>query len=181
MSEEHTETLTDVPGGALRLKFNEATPSQRKLCYDLASTWSNKPLSPADYIDREAFLSTQPLTAGTGWRFWCVTPEDEPAKVLATCKTLHRDMLVKTEDGRVRKEQGYCIATVVTDQRYRRHGLATFLLREVAAWLDGPGGAVASMLYSDVGKVSVQSRVPAIIPRIMMMMTMSQSPMRVQK
>jgi hypothetical protein len=44
---------------------------------------------------------------------------------------------------------------VRTDPRYQRLGLATFLLQKVAAWMDGPGGGEASMLYSDVGKASL--------------------------
>ena len=78
--------------------------------------------------------------------------QDDPDWVLATCKTMHHDLLIREDDGRAKKVQGYCIATVRTDPRYQRLGLATFLLQKVAAWMDGPGGGEASMLYSDVGK-----------------------------
>lgn len=65
---------------------------------------------------------------------------------------MHRDLLIRDVDG-VREEQGYCVATVITDSKYRNHGLATFLLENVSRWMDGSGGAEASTLYSDVGMV----------------------------
>jgi hypothetical protein len=46
------------------------------------------------------------------------------------------------------EERGYCITSVVTALPYRSHGLASNLLRNVAQWLDGPGDAAVSILYS---------------------------------
>jgi hypothetical protein len=68
---------------------------------------------------------------------------------------MHRDLLIREDDGQAKKVQGYCIATVRTDPRYQRLGFATFLLQKVATWMDGQGGSEASVLYLDVGKASL--------------------------
>ncbi|KAK3936499.1 hypothetical protein QBC46DRAFT_269457, partial [Diplogelasinospora grovesii] len=142
------------PHGPTGCVFGEATRPQRLLCYKLAATSFRYPLSTADHVEmEEEFLSQRPLTSGKGWRFWCLADAADPeARVLATCKTLHKDMLVREcASGRpAERRQIYCVATVIVDERYRGRGLATFLLREVAR-MDGPGGAAASMLYSSVG------------------------------
>ncbi|KAF2245781.1 hypothetical protein BU26DRAFT_553584 [Trematosphaeria pertusa] len=128
------------------VRFGEATPDQRLQCYRLALAFG-QPLSEEDFVEREEFMSQQPFARGTGWRFWCVFLTDNPSQVLATCKTIQRHLLLKDISG-VRDELGYCIASVVTDPSYRGQGVASFLLRHVTQWLDGPGNAAASMLYS---------------------------------
>ncbi|KKZ63298.1 hypothetical protein EMCG_00281 [[Emmonsia] crescens] len=113
-------------------------------------------LEDPDFIEGEKFLAHRPLTrdSSAGVRWWClgVQAGDGTGRVVATCKTLHRDLLIRTAAGGTREGRGYCIGAVATDKRYRRLGLAEFLLRRVAQWMDGPGGADASMLYSSIGK-----------------------------
>ncbi|KAI5861667.1 hypothetical protein GGS23DRAFT_144296 [Durotheca rogersii] len=141
--------------GSLAVVFAEATtPEERSRCYKLASTAFGKALSEAGYVDREHFLGKLPLVRGNGWRFWTLVTADGPERVVAMCKTMHRDLLVRDARG-TRQEQGYCICSVVTDANHRGRGLASILLKNVAEWLDGPGDATASMLYSDVGKFYV--------------------------
>ncbi|KAI2776178.1 hypothetical protein F4815DRAFT_364313 [Daldinia loculata] len=143
--------------GMLKVIFSEAmTPEERVRSAKLASTAFGKSLTPEGYLEREEYLASQPLAQGTGWRWWCLTLADNPEQVLAMCKTMHRDLLVR--DGSAtrgeavaRREQGYCICSVVTDSTYRGRGLASVLLKGVAEWVDGPGNATASILYSDVG------------------------------
>ncbi|XXG95024.1 hypothetical protein Hte_001284 [Hypoxylon texense] len=155
MSEKHSTTIQDA-GGALTVIFSEATtPAGRVRCAKLASTAFGKSLSADGYLEREAYLSDLPLARGGGWRSWSLTRADDPDLVLATCKTLRRDLLVRDPGGAALERQGYCICSVVTDSRYRGRGLASVLLRHVAEWLDGAGDAAASMLYSDVGEFYV--------------------------
>ncbi|KAI2640798.1 hypothetical protein GGS26DRAFT_586793 [Hypomontagnella submonticulosa] len=142
----------------LSVVFSEATTPEVKIqCSKLASTAFGKSLSKAEYLEREEFLGTLPLTQRSGWRFWSLTRVDNPEQVLAMCKTMHRDLLVRDDTNRrqPRQEQGYCVVSVVTDASYRGRGLASILLKSVAQWMDGPGGAMASMLYSDVGEFYV--------------------------
>ncbi|KAI1089079.1 hypothetical protein F5B19DRAFT_388304 [Rostrohypoxylon terebratum] len=149
----------DIPTrqGPLSVLFSEAvTPKSRLQCSKLARTAFGKSLSEAQFLEREALLGAHPLASGTGLRFWTLTlaggnaGDGEEANVLALCRTLHRDLLIRDAEG-TRRGQGYCICTVVTRDEYRGRGLASVLLGKVAEWIDGEGGAVASMLYSDVG------------------------------
>ncbi|KAI0012179.1 hypothetical protein F4779DRAFT_105611 [Xylariaceae sp. FL0662B] len=141
--------------GTMDVVFSNATTAEERIrCSKLASTAFGKSLSQDEYLEREDYLGRLPLTRDSGWRFWCLTRADDPKQVLTMCKTMHRDMLVRDAQG-IRKEQGYCIASVVTDSRYRGRSLATILLENVAEWMDGPGNAISSMLYSDVGEFYV--------------------------
>ncbi|KAI1466935.1 uncharacterized protein F4812DRAFT_460491 [Daldinia caldariorum] len=150
-------TIEDARG-ALNAVFSEATAHQDRIrCAQLAATAFGKSLSPEGYLDREAYLAEQPLARGGGWRWWYLALADDPEQVVAMCKTMHRDLLVRDgpaaggEEVVVRQEQGYCICSVVTASSHRGRGLASVMLKAVAEWLDGPGNATASILYSDVG------------------------------
>ncbi|OTB08882.1 hypothetical protein M426DRAFT_316908 [Hypoxylon sp. CI-4A] len=156
MAEQQPITIEDAKG-TLSVTFSEATtPEGRTRCSELASTAFGKSLSKVGYMEREAYLADQPLARGTGWRFWCLTLADDPRQVLAMCKTLHRDLLVRDgEKTTPRWEQAYCICSVITDSRYRGRGLASVMLKRVAEWMDGPGDGAASVLYSDVGEFYV--------------------------
>lgn len=105
----------------------------RRIEFRLASAGLCRPLPEAAYIEREKYLTGLPLTrtGGAGVRWWCFRTEDW-GHVVATCKILNRDLLARTADGVTRDRQGYCIGVVATDKRYRRLGLAEFLLRVVA-------------------------------------------------
>ncbi|KAI1505710.1 hypothetical protein F5X99DRAFT_216018 [Biscogniauxia marginata] len=149
MSEQHTIVI-QRPEGPVAVLFGEATEEQRYKVHQLGASAFGWPLSEDDYAEREEFLDPLPLTRNRRWRFWCLARADEPGQVVAACKTIHRDLLIRYVQG-VRQQQGYGIASVVTHPQYRRCGLAAFLLKSVAGWLDGPGDAAASILYSSVG------------------------------
>lgn len=137
----------------MAIVFGEATPEQQIQCCKLVSAAFGSPLSEEDFLEREKHLGQQPLTRNHGWRCWCLSPPNKPNHVLATCKTIRRNLLVRDASGS-REQQGYCISSVVTDSRYRQLGLASFLLKRVAEWMDGPGDGIASMLYCSIGNVS---------------------------
>lgn len=139
--------------GPMAIVFGEATPEQQIQCCKLVSAAFGSPLSEEDFLEREKHLGQQPLTRNHGWRCWCLSPPNKPNHVLATCKTIRRNLLVRDASGS-REQQGYCISSVVTDSRYRQLGLASFLLKRVAEWMDGPGDGIASMLYCSIGNVS---------------------------
>lgn len=151
MYEPRTASVTTASGQFL-VTMGEATPQQRQQCYKLAAAAFASPISQDDFLKREKFLEDRPLTRNNGWRLWCVYLSDSPDKVLATCKSIDRDLLLKTSHG-ISEGRGYCIAGVVTDPRYRKCGLASLLLCYVGDWMDGPGQAAASMLYTSIGNV----------------------------
>jgi GNAT superfamily N-acetyltransferase len=151
---EHPSTSLPGPDGPIKVVFSEASPSQKDQISKLTWAAFGVPLPEADHIEREEYLLQSPINANGGMRYWClaIASDDNLGKVVATCKTVHRDLLVRDKDG-CREEQGYCIASVVTDPHFRKHGLQTLLLKNVADWMDRDGGATASTLYTSVGDV----------------------------
>ncbi|KAI1109211.1 hypothetical protein F5Y14DRAFT_41482 [Nemania sp. NC0429] len=138
------------PDRVIAITFGEATPEQLVSCRKLAGAEFGTPLAEEDYIEQEQYLGQKPLVKDGGWRVWCLSPTNDRSEVLATCKTIPRELLVSRVSG-TGSHKAYCIASVVTNPRYRGHGLASRLLELVAEWLDGPGDAVASILYSSIG------------------------------
>jgi GNAT superfamily N-acetyltransferase len=147
-----TSTTLEGPDGSINVNFSEATTEQRLQCCKLAATAFAAPLSETDYIEREEYLSQRPLARDKGLRFWCLALAEDPAQVLATCKTIYRDILIRDTNGS-QQEKCFCVASVVTDSKFRRYGLATLLLKEVVKWMDRLGDAAASMLYTSIGDV----------------------------
>ena len=137
---------------SISVVFKEASPSQRLQCRKLAAPPFGAPLNESDYVQLDEYLGDVPLTRDNGWRFWCLCLAGDRDQVLATCKTVHRTLFVREGDTATER-QAYCIASVVTDPRYRGYGLASLLLEHVADWMDGPGGAIASLLYTSIKEV----------------------------
>ncbi|KAK7931322.1 hypothetical protein PG985_002034 [Apiospora marii] len=158
------ETSTIGGPHPLTVVFGEATDQQSHLqCCQLAAAAFGAPLSEQDYLKREAYLGQQPLTRHGGWRTWCIrlTNAGPPVgQVVAACTTIQRSLLVWGEGGEggdggvVGEKKGYCIASVVTHPDFRGRGLASALLERLGRWLDGPGGAAASMLYTSIENCS---------------------------
>ena len=135
------------------VNFGEATEHQRLACDKLAAAAFGEPLSETDFLEREEFMSRQALAKDDGVRTWCLYRNDDQSQMLATCKTVKRQLLVTNVDG-FHRGKGYCIASVVTHPDYRGQGYASALLHNLAQWLDGPGDALVSMLYSNKEVVS---------------------------
>lgn len=151
---------TTIPGprGPLILHFREAKDEQILSCHNLAGVAFGQPLSSADFIDREKFMMRLASKQGgrRWWRIWCVFPVEDPSRVLASCKTIRRDILVKdSSTGDVRDRLGYCISSVVVDSTHRGLGIGAYLLAGIKQWLDTEGEAALSMLYSSKQDVSV--------------------------
>ena len=152
-----TPATLQGPDGPLTVLFGEADHSQRLQCMKLAAKSFRNPLSTEDYLEREEHLSQRPLTQNGGLRYWCLYIDKDPAQILATCKTIQRDIFVRDAGGSC-QQQCYCIASVITDPQFRRYGLASLLLMRLAGWMDGRGNAFASMLYTSIGDVSINSK-----------------------
>lgn len=127
--------------------FTQATHDQLTACDTLAATAFRGPLSEKEYLEREEYMRGQALANNDGVRTWCLYPKDDPRIVLATCMTFTRPLLLTDRRGS-RGATGYCIGSVISHPEYRGQGHASTLLHKVAEWLDGPGDAVASVLYS---------------------------------
>ncbi|OAL43083.1 hypothetical protein IQ07DRAFT_650361 [Pyrenochaeta sp. DS3sAY3a] len=127
--------------------FAQATPDQRIACEKLAASAFRGPLSEDEYVEREEFMRSQGLAKNGGVRTWCLFSKDDPNLILATCVTFARTLLLTDRSGS-RVATGFCIGSVISHPDHRGQGHASKLLHNVAEWLDGPGNAVASVLYS---------------------------------
>jgi GNAT superfamily N-acetyltransferase len=135
------------------VNFGEATDDQRLACNKLAAAAFGEPLSEVDYLEREELMSKTALARDNGVRTWCLYHSDARSQVLATCKTVKRQLLITNVHGS-HIGNGYCIASVVTHPDHRNRGYASALLYNITQWLDGPGDALASMIYSNKEAVS---------------------------
>lgn len=157
-----TNTITIGGLNPLTVVFGEADDEQSHLeCCKLAAAAFGAPLTEQVYLQREAYLGQQPLTRRGGWRTWCLrTTTAEPQAdqfFVSACTTIQRSLLVReggVSGGAVDEKKGYCIASVVTHPDFRGRGLASALLAHLGRWLDSPGEAAASMLYTSIGNVS---------------------------
>ncbi|KAL2063549.1 hypothetical protein VTL71DRAFT_5354 [Oculimacula yallundae] len=139
------------PDGPLSLCFGEARDEQILSCHDLAGVAFGEPLSSADFVERENFMMRLASKQGgqSWWRIWCVFPVENPSRVLASCKTIHRDLLVKdSSTGEVRDLLGSCISSVVVESAHRGLGIGAYLLAGIKQWLDKEEKAALSMIYS---------------------------------
>lgn len=146
------------PNGPLDLVLGQATPEQQAPCYELAAAAFVPQISPSVIVEHGESVSQHPLVRNNGSRFWCISLANDPLTVIAMCGTLYRPLLVRDSQS-MREEKGYCIFMVATHTQYRRLGLAKMIMKQVTEWLDGAGGAAASMLYTSVGDVSVVTQV----------------------
>lgn len=125
-------------------------------------------LTPEAYLRREDVLSQQELTRDGGITWWILV--DTAAKQnaldsssslrlpLASCDTLRKRALV-WQDGKVSEGVSHGIGSVFCAKELRGRGYAARLMQELGkalkTWqVDGDGECVASVLYSDIGKVS---------------------------
>lgn len=149
-------TTIQGPDGPLLVQFGEAIDSQILSCHELAGLAFGQPLSNADFVERENFMIRLAAARGAGcwWRIWCVFPVHNPHQVLASCKTIRRDLLIKeSSTGETRESLGYCISSVVVESAHRGVGVGAYLLSSVKQWLDTKGDAALSMLYSSKEEV----------------------------
>lgn len=117
-------------------------------------------LTTEQYLVREELLASTPLTANGGIQHWVlVDPTIIPNRVLASCETIRKDVFTAPANSRrVDKESGYAIGSVFTPPEMRWNGYARILLKMMADMLmDLDGCNELSVLYSDIGKVSLDA------------------------
>lgn len=142
-----TCTFTLMNGRNVTALFKEATAEQLSECYTLASSTWGSYLDEDEVIAREQHLSTTASARDGGCRVWCTYRQDDHSQILSTCKTIRRDFLLRDSIS-TRQMEGVCIVSVFTASMYRGNGLASFMLRNVARWLDSSDGVFVSVLYS---------------------------------
>ncbi|KAH8150912.1 uncharacterized protein LAJ45_05094 [Morchella importuna] len=142
------------------LYFRQASVREKLICWNRNSASWGGLLNLPDYLGRETLNGSQLMTRDGQIKYWVLSSldkppaegEEEPDTIYAACETLQKPVIVKTKDGDCTEEISYGIASVYTNPKCRRKGVASVLLARLAKWLDTEGNCRVSALYSDVGK-----------------------------
>ncbi len=172
-------TTATAPAGGLpastapSLVLTQPTAAEREKVWTLTHTTWGSALSLADYLEREAYLTTVPLAKDGGITHWILTDGSPPSSpsgrpMLSSCETLRKRAVACAPGGEVRDGVAHGIASVFTDPAMRGRGYAARMLAELGPQLgvwqaDGGGGGgggecLFSVLYSDIGKTFYASK-----------------------
>ncbi|KAK7980884.1 hypothetical protein PG989_013341 [Apiospora arundinis] len=147
-------TINTVTDGPIEVVFAEATPEQKAECFKQAGRTFVRGIPEELWVTAEEALDQLPLLQGKGCLHWCLYKAGAPKEIISSLRAIRRELLIRDAQG-VRQEIGYDICFVATDEKYRGHGLASFLMRKVAEWFDGPGATPVTTLYTAVGNFYV--------------------------
>ncbi|KAJ9155278.1 GNAT family [Pleurostoma richardsiae] len=142
--------------------LSEATPKLQRLAWELNGIAWAKPIEVQDYVARETYLSQQELTRDGRCRYWILHHKHDPTHIVASCESTRKTVLVAGGGRGFREEQGYAVASVYTNPKYRRLGMAGFMLRKLQEHMDRD--SACSVLYSDIGKVYYSQLGWAVFP-----------------
>ena len=157
-------TLPSGTSGELVLV--QATELERTQCWHINLHAWRGALSPAQYIQREAYLERQPLVSDGKITFWILTLQNDSdadeasaRPILASCETLLKEAYV-AQDGQLRPVLAHGIGSVFCRSEYRGKGFASRMMSELStrlgklAWQQPKGTPTGffSVLYSDIGQ-----------------------------
>ncbi|KAK6853209.1 hypothetical protein PG995_010021 [Apiospora arundinis] len=146
------------------LILTHPTQDEKYATWQLNSKEWKGALSEEDYLRREPYMETVPLSKDGGMQHWVLTSESTPAgskrTVLSSCETLRKRVLVGDAAGQIQEGIAYGVGSVFTDPVLRGNRYGARMLRELGKMLrDGaePPGCpqqkpIASALWSDIGK-----------------------------
>jgi hypothetical protein len=127
-----------------------------------SESWKGR-LTVKEYIGRQEVNGNQELTRNGGIRYWIFT---DGTDIYASAETLRKPVMVRTCDGRFSTEWSYGVAGVFTPAKYRRRGIASSMMRRLAAWLDSDEASCRfTVLWSAVG-VRAEPTVPVDFYRL---------------
>ncbi|TID07575.1 Lysine acetyltransferase [Colletotrichum higginsianum] len=154
------------------LVLAQPTPAERLRTYALTYANWGTALELQDYVRREEYMTTVPVSRNGGITQWILTdpsrpPDDRP--ILSSCESIRKHVLVaRPEGGPVVDAITHAVGSVFTDPAHRGNGYASIMMTmlgpalarwqgaEMAqgeSWRDIRDGEVAcSVLYSDIGK-----------------------------
>lgn len=135
--------------------FTRADDDIRKLTWRLNSEVFATPLEMDAYVEREAHLSQQALTKDGRCTYFVLAHKHDGTHIVASCESIKKTVFIAgrntgVNDGFV-EATGYAIASIYTNPKYRRLGMAAFMLRRLQKQMDEE--SECSALYSDIGKM----------------------------
>lgn len=147
---------------SLDVVFAEATPEQAIIFRKLNSDSWSKPLTLSQYMEAGELLSRTELARDGGIKFWVLYKKSDPREVVAGCETVRKTVFIRepripgaSDAGKpdsIEETMAFGVASVFTNPKYRRLGMANLLLKKLQEVMDKQS-AVCSVLYSDIGKL----------------------------
>ncbi|ESZ90584.1 hypothetical protein SBOR_9035 [Sclerotinia borealis F-4128] len=145
------------------LHLTHPTPEEKLATWNLNYEEWGKALSKSDYLNREQYLASVPLTFEDGITYWCLVDKNAPPnsrEIYASCESLRKRAFISKE-GQVEEVIIHSIGSVFCSPKNRGHRYASRMMTDLGkvlrTWqLDShtPGRShiPASILFSDIGK-----------------------------
>ncbi|KAK4201053.1 hypothetical protein QBC40DRAFT_279043 [Triangularia verruculosa] len=149
------------PSSSPLITLTHPTPAELPKISALSHPNWGGALTLQDYLDREDYMTTVPLSKNGGITHWLLTLASSPESdrpILASCESIKKRAFYTTPSGEVREGIAHGVASVFTDPQYRGKGYASRMMSDVGekvrTWqLGGEDRPVVfSVLYSDIGK-----------------------------
>ncbi|WYZ45968.1 hypothetical protein EsH8_IX_000193 [Colletotrichum jinshuiense] len=153
------------------LVLTQPTPTERVGTYTSTYDSWGTALELEEYLRREEYMTTVPVSRNGGITQWILTDPSQPPDnrpILSSCESIRKNLLVAKPDGTVVDAITHAIGSVFTVPAHRGNGYASIMMnmmgprlarwqgKEMAkgeTWGDIKDGEVAcSMLFSDIGK-----------------------------
>ncbi|KAK1931985.1 hypothetical protein P3T76_012485 [Phytophthora citrophthora] len=119
--------------------------------------WGAPALTLPQYIQKDAVQRATPFSQ-RGSIVWALVEDTGDSNLVAGetvfcchCESHRFDCVVRRSSGEIGRGFSHHIGSVFTVPEYRKRGLAKLFLTEVAKQLQETPGALASVLYSDIG------------------------------
>lgn len=135
--------------------FARADDALQQLAWRLdGEAWAN-PMDTDAFIHREGYLSQQALTKDGRCIYWILAHTEDGTHIVASCESVKKTVFIAGKgtgvNGGFVEVTGYAIDSVYTNPKYRRLGLAAYMLRKLQEHMDSE--SECSVLYSDIGKL----------------------------
>lgn len=123
--------IVDQPITTQDVVFTRADETARKLAWRLNGEAWAPPLDIDTYLDRETYLSTHALTKDDRCIYWILAHKEDGTHIVASCESIRKTIFIAgkgtgVNDGFV-ETTGYAIASVYTNPKYRRLGMAAYM------------------------------------------------------
>lgn len=145
------------PATSPNLALVTPTPTERLDCLLVnAASWKG-PLTPDQYIRREALLADQPLTNNGALSFWILvdkTQQPDSRTILASCEAYAKRAFL-AYNGKTEDVVAHSVGSVYCRAEFRGRGYAKRMIAELARMLEQwqrEKKSVFSVLYSDIGR-----------------------------
>lgn len=136
--------------------FTRADDTIRELTWRLNGEVFAAPLELDAYVAREAQLSQQALCKDGGCTYFVLAHKHDGTHIVASCEAVKKTVFVAGRHTNVEgasgflEATGYGIASVYTNPKYCRLGMAAFMLRRLQETMDKE--SECSVLYSEIGR-----------------------------